>query len=96
MEATAGKNPVNHIGKLYSIFAFQLANKIYEKFNFKNQIRIVGRIGNDISDPLAISIMVDRKFRREENYALENFIEESLPEIKNIQEQILNDKIQIF
>ncbi|MEM1825474.1 MAG: methionine adenosyltransferase, partial [Desulfurococcaceae archaeon] len=30
MEATAGKNPVNHVGKIYNVVAYRIANKIYD------------------------------------------------------------------
>ena len=29
-EAAAGKNPVSHVGKIYNLLSFRLANRIYE------------------------------------------------------------------
>lgn len=95
LEAISGKNPVNHIGKLYSIFAFQLANKIYEKFGFKNQVKIIGNIGDDISDPATVSVMINEVFRVKDKHAVRDFVEETLPDIMKLKDQILNNEIDL-
>lgn len=59
MEAVAGKNPQNHAGKLFTIFAYRLAWKLY-KFFFKNiRIDIVAKNGEDITQPSFIFVNME-------------------------------------
>ncbi len=54
MEAVAGKNPVNHIGKLYNVMAFRLANKVYEELSNEIkqvEVKLLSQIGISITDP---------------------------------------------
>ncbi len=38
MEGACGKNPVNHIGKIYYVAAFDLAHKIHTRFGIENEV----------------------------------------------------------
>lgn len=57
MEATAGKNPVSHIGKIYNYFAMDLSRTIVEN-NFADEahVFIVSQIGKPINEPQLIHI----------------------------------------
>ncbi|MGB5270210.1 MAG: methionine adenosyltransferase [Eudoraea sp.] len=52
LEATAGKNPVSHIGKIYNYFAMDLSRAIV-KNNFADEalVFIVSQIGKPINEP---------------------------------------------
>ena len=95
LEAAAGKNPVNHIGKIYSLFAFDLSKKIYEKFNIANQIKMVGRIGNDLSRPLAFSFLTEDKLDKEKKKEVKSYINEELSNINGITDQIIEGKFSV-
>src|SRR5512137_80954 len=61
MEASAGKNPVTHVGKLYNILANQVADEIVKLGKgdiVEVQTRILSQIGKPIDDPLAASAKV--------------------------------------
>ncbi|MEM1675039.1 MAG: methionine adenosyltransferase [Desulfurococcaceae archaeon] len=61
MEATAGKNPVNHVGKIYNVVAYRIANKIYDELRdyFREvYVEIVSQIGKPIDQPLIASIRI--------------------------------------
>ncbi len=54
MEAVAGKNPVNHIGKLYNVMAFRLAAQIYSDLSKEIrqvEVKLLSQIGISITDP---------------------------------------------
>lgn len=52
LEATAGKNPVSHIGKIYNVLAGMIANKVAELKGVKEAyVKIVSQIGRPIDDP---------------------------------------------
>ena len=95
LEAAAGKNPVNHIGKIYSLFSFDLAKKIHERFGLRNQIKMVGRIGNDLSKPLAFSLLLEEKTDKNQKKDITNFINEELSNINEITNKIIEGKFSV-
>lgn len=58
-EAAPGKNPVSHVGKIYSALSFKIAKDIHEKLGYEEvYCWLVSRIGQTIDNPTAISIQV--------------------------------------
>ena len=53
-EAAAGKNPVSHVGKIYTIFTHQVAQKVFEEVEGVREayIWMVSQIGRPIDDPV--------------------------------------------
>ena len=53
MEATSGKNPVNHTGKIYNLLANKIANEVAEDVDGIQEvyIKILSEIGRGIDDP---------------------------------------------
>jgi S-adenosylmethionine synthetase len=51
LEATAGKNPVSHIGKIYSVCANLIAEDVYKETGFLNNVYLLSRIGQEITKP---------------------------------------------
>ncbi|MEM3245536.1 MAG: methionine adenosyltransferase, partial [Candidatus Micrarchaeaceae archaeon] len=65
LEAAAGKNPVNHVGKIYSVLSNDIANSIIAENNEIKEctVYIVSQIGRPINEPknLTISMAADSK-----------------------------------
>lgn len=60
LEAVAGKNPINHVGKIYNVLAFEISKKIYlELSDYIEEVyvRILSRIGVEITNPQIVNIM---------------------------------------
>ena len=57
-EAHAGKNPVSHVGKIYSYFSSHVAQQIALKVNGLREVyvQLCSQIGRPIDKPLAISL----------------------------------------
>ncbi|MCP4762839.1 MAG: methionine adenosyltransferase [archaeon] len=54
LEAAAGKNPINHVGKIYSLMGNEIAQKIVEKAGgdaVEVYVRLLSQIGHPINDP---------------------------------------------
>jgi S-adenosylmethionine synthetase len=53
MEATSGKNPVNHIGKIYNLLSTQVAESVVEEVDGirQLQVRLLSQIGSPIDQP---------------------------------------------
>src|SRR5271157_5293520 len=60
MEATSGKNPINHIGKIYNLLATQIARECVTKVGGIEEmyVRLLSQIGKPIDYPLVASIQV--------------------------------------
>jgi len=61
MEAAAGKNPVTHVGKLYNILSFDIADRIVAENEGKVKevwVRIVSQIGKPIDEPQAATAQI--------------------------------------
>lgn len=58
MEATAGKNPVSHVGKLYSLLAQRIAQEVIGKVAgiAEAYCYLLGRIGQPIDDPAVVDL----------------------------------------
>lgn len=61
MEATSGKNPVNHVGKIYNLLANEIARDIVKQSggDIKEvHVRILSQIGKPVDEPLVAAINV--------------------------------------
>lgn len=58
MEATAGKNPINHVGKLYNILSNKIAEDIAKEGVEQVYVRIMSQIGKPIDQPLVASVQI--------------------------------------
>jgi len=66
-EAAAGKNPVSHVGKIYSVFTHQVAQKVFEEVEGIREVYIwmVSQIGKPIDEPVtAAQIILAKGARR--------------------------------
>jgi S-adenosylmethionine synthetase len=61
LEAAAGKNPVNHVGKLYNVAAHRIAEAIVAALPAavaEAHCYLVSRIGHPIHDPAVVHMRV--------------------------------------
>jgi len=101
MEATAGKNPVNHTGKILNALAVIAAREIVKKVPTVKEayVRILSRIGKPIDQPLIASAAVVMEGRSKMTAAkgdIEAIMDESLNDIRRVTEMILQKKIELF
>lgn len=101
LEAHAGKNPITHVGKLYNILAFRLAEAIAKlSTDIKEaHVRIVSQIGKPIDQPNACSIQLimeeGASMSRIKSEARE-VTNEGLANIYSLTDLIIDDKIPVF
>ncbi|WP_316504951.1 methionine adenosyltransferase [Nitrosopumilus sp.] len=57
-EATAGKNPVSHIGKIYNALSFKIANEIHETMPSLDEVCVwmYNVIGRPVNEPKAVIV----------------------------------------
>jgi S-adenosylmethionine synthetase len=101
MEATAGKNPVNHTGKILNALAVLTARQIVEECPSvrESYVRVLSRIGKPIDQPLIASaavVMEDGSSVSKVNGDIEAIMDESLSDIRRVTNMILHKKIELF
>lgn len=78
MEATSGKNPVNHVGKIYNLLSQNIAKDIAKEGADQAYVRLMSQIGKPIDHPLMASVQlvgdkkIENKAREITDYWLEN------------------------
>jgi S-adenosylmethionine synthetase len=102
MEASAGKNPVTHVGKLYNLLSTRIANDIIKETGgdiMEAYVRLLSQIGSPISHPFVADAQlipapgVDvSKF----NSSVTAIFEDHLDNIERLREDILADKVTVF
>ena len=100
MEATAGKNPVSHVGKIYNVLANIAAERIAGIDGVKEAyVKILSQIGKPIDHPLiaAISILPEDvgKFNTIK-YEAESIMDDLLANITKLTKLILEEKVNLF
>lgn len=105
MEATAGKNPVNHVGKIYNVVARRIAERVYSMFEhyFSDvYVELLSQIGKPIDMPLVASVKlipVDLNYSEIPSHVrneIRAIVDEELANIKKVTELILRDEVSIY
>jgi len=100
MEAAAGKNPINHVGKLYNLVAYRVANRVAQIEGVNEvYVKILSQIGRPINNPLmahAALIVNDHGRFNEIKREVENIFVEELDNIINLKDFILKGLIRLF
>ena len=101
MEATSGKNPINHIGKIYNLLSTQVARECVEKVEGIGEIyiRILSQIGNPIDQPLVASAQIIPKAGasfRTVSHEVESIIDTSLENVTCVTEKVISGELKTF
>ncbi len=98
MEAAAGKNPVNHVGKLYNVAAFRIAEKIVNEVEGVKEVEVelLSQIGKPITDPLVANVRFIGSVSPDEEREIEAIVEEELKNIPKLTMEIVEGKVQLF
>jgi S-adenosylmethionine synthetase len=102
LEASAGKNPVNHVGKIYNILGIQIAQDIVQETggNVKEvHVKILSQIGRPVDQPQVASLQILpaagvklSKVQREAEAVANRWFES----IDSIPQKLLTDKLTVF
>ena len=91
IEGLSGKNPSYHAGKLYSVAAWDIAQKIVEQENVSCEVFITSQIDRPLDDPAFIVINFD--YNRQVNVeAIQKIVRDRLVSLKEVTDNILDGK----
>ena len=102
LEATAGKNPVNHVGKLYNVLAFQAADELVRSYEEIEEayIYIVSQIGDPIVEPQMVK--VDLRVRTGElgrslRDEVARYMQDKLGELVNsVRQKLIRGEMELY
>jgi S-adenosylmethionine synthetase len=99
LEATAGKNPISHTGKLYSVLAMEIAKKLVEenKHISSANVYMLSQIGSPITEPQSVYVEVNADISDEavSSYA-ESVVKDSLQEAPKLWLKILEGNVSLY
>ena len=101
MEATSGKNPVNHIGKIYNLLSTEIAKSVVEEVDGIREIRIrlLSQIGQPIDRPhVADASLVTAPGVEVGDIESEvgDIIDRELADVTSVTEQIIDGELSTF
>jgi S-adenosylmethionine synthetase len=101
MEATSGKNPVNHIGKLYNLLSNEIADSVVAEVDDVTDVRmrLLSQIGRRIDEPH----LADAHVRTTEGVAvgdveseIQAVIEAELDDVTDVTRRIIDGELTTF
>jgi S-adenosylmethionine synthetase len=101
MEATSGKNPVNHIGKIYNLLSTEIAKTVVENVDGIREVRI--RLLSQIGQPIDRPHVADASLVTEAGVAVSEIesevteiIDSELENVTDITERVIDGELTTF
>jgi S-adenosylmethionine synthetase len=100
LEATAGKNPNSHVGKIYNVASFRIADKIYRECGVFEEVyvRLLSQIGRRIDRPLISSIQYISRERISSGvkYEVKEILQSELANLPRLTESFIKGECRLF
>jgi S-adenosylmethionine synthetase len=99
-EAAAGKNPVSHVGKIYNLLTYEIANHVYQKVSGIKEVYVwlLSQIGRPINEPkvAGIELIMDKgtEFKPASRQATD-IVKSELNSINDFTKRLTEGKIQV-
>ena len=101
MEATSGKNPVNHIGKIYNVLATEIAKEVVAEVSGIRdlRIRLLSQIGRPIDEPHiadAHAVTEDGVKLADIEADIEAIVDGQLADVREVTDRVIEGDITTF
>jgi S-adenosylmethionine synthetase len=101
MEATSGKNPINHIGKIYNLLSTQMAKDIVKAVPDVDDvyIKLLSQIGKPIDQPFVASAQIipaDGANFNSIKSEVEVIMDDWLSDVTRITKMVINGELDTF
>lgn len=98
LEATAGKNPISHTGKIYNICAKTIVSAILKEYPELEQTScyIVSEIGKPINQPQAINVDLNIQRNTKIEKDVESIVTEKMEDLPNLWKTIVKREYTLF
>lgn len=101
MEAASGKNPINHVGKIYNILSFRIADRIVKDVPEVKQceVQLLSQIGSPIDQPrmayISLLTKSDKDFAGAQKQA-QGIADDMLAKIKKVTDDVIHGRVTTF
>ncbi len=101
MEATSGKNPVNHIGKIYNLLSTEIAESVVDEVDGIRdlQLRLLSQIGQPIDQPHVADaqVVTDPGVAVEDvDGEIHEIVDRELADVTDITRQVIDGELSTF
>ncbi len=101
MEATSGKNPVNHIGKIYNLLSTKIAEAVVAEVDGIRdlRVRLLSQIGSPIDEPHVADVHVVPAAGFEltdVESRIRAIVDEQLADVESVTQAVVDDDLDTF
>jgi S-adenosylmethionine synthetase len=101
LEATAGKCPLAHVGKIYNVLADQMARELVSQVPgvLEAKVQIVSRIGQPIDLPQMVEMEVfhqDMQLNEQSKRSIHEMSRRHLGQLNKLTEQLIHGEVHLF
>ncbi len=101
MEATSGKNPVNHIGKIYNLLSTEIARAIVDEVEGVSdlRVRLLSQIGRPIDHPHVADVHVitdDGVSIADVDAQIESIVDRELADVSTLTKRVIDGELTTF
>lgn len=93
LEASAGKNPVTHVGKLYNLVATRTAQRIHRDLGADHtEVKLLSQIGKPVTKPLAVDIDTTAR----DDAEIRRIATAEIEDIESLTQELVDGDIPVF
>ncbi|WP_254862883.1 methionine adenosyltransferase [Halovivax gelatinilyticus] len=101
MEATSGKNPVNHIGKIYNLLSTEIAKSVVDEVDGVTdlRVRLLSQIGRPIDHPHVadVHVITDEGVSLEAvESSIESIVDRELGDVSGLTKRVIDGELTTF
>ena len=97
IEAPAGKNPIDHTGKIYGVVANEIAYEVYKAIKMPVEVYIFTAKESRLNNPDRVIVKVINFTDEErEKKIIEQIVKEQFDNIGHVSEKIIYDRIVMW
>lgn len=97
MEACCGKNPVYHVGKLYTAISSLISEEIFQLTKLETYVYLTSQMGRSLSDPWSACVEVcGRNATPIERQMIEEIVEHALANSNETTRKIVKGELNLF
>ena len=97
MEASCGKNPVYHVGKVYTVLCNLIAADIYTMTGIENYVYATSQIGKQLADPWSIAIdLCDNRESVAIHTLIQDIVQKHTTSPQKITERIISGENHLY
>lgn len=97
MEACCGKNPVYHVGKLYTAICSLISEEVYRLLGLETYVYLTSQMGRSLSDPWSACVEVcGGNVTSTQHQIIEAIVEHNLANINETTQKIVRGELNLF